>query len=162
MKHNFIPLSHIGHGLCIPIGKYTPTNTKKEYPLSWKDSSWLQEFFERYALNPDTDLNGYIEVEPEGNIYRATLHITFEPQLECFRCDQSFASLVDTQVQTAFFIPESMKQQDPTHLVEIPQEELEAEFYYFNKTHLNLENFLLDILETSIPHYPDCQECSLS
>lgn len=130
--------------------------------LLWNDinTPWLQPYFEERQLGEDALLEWDITLRREGGLVRAQVHLRQRPELECVRSLTLHRTLVES-TQTALFTPTSSSGRsfDDTNPTRGERELTEDDLteYEFDGTHLELDAFLLDALETSLPSFPLCR-----
>ncbi|MCA2959682.1 MAG: DUF177 domain-containing protein [Silvanigrellales bacterium] len=130
--------------------------------LRWSDvnTPWLQPYFAERQLSDEGHLEFEITLRKESGLVRAQAHIRQLPELECVRSLTLHRTLVESE-QTAFFAPETptADPQESTVSLRGERELSEADLtsYEFDGTHVELDAFLLDVLETSLPTFPLCR-----
>ncbi len=125
----------------------------------------MGEFLKEIELSTPQEqtslIKGEIYIQKEDVIFRCEALIEFEPQLECSRCVTVFRKKVEAK-GSCFFTNKPFADSSKQHSISgeyndeicLTQEDMDAYVYQGNT--LQLDEFILDVLQTSIPQIPVC------
>jgi uncharacterized metal-binding protein YceD (DUF177 family) len=119
------------------------------------DTPWLQPFFEEHNISEvdRKSLQFRLNFKRNGNVVRVQSEFHFAPVLECVRCLCEFSEKLVFEPEAIFCKEEATLR---VHEHELDREELLQ--YNLEDDKLNLDEFLLDSLVTSLPVHPVCSE----
>lgn len=156
------PLNQIGENLAVNFGvEEAPDVASRRLGaaacLSRHDvkTAWTSKTLDDYGLIETNDhLMGQLKLSRTTNsTVRVSGLLKLQPQLECARCLKQFRLAVDVPVD-AFFMPRE------THAAKSEVELSENDFgaYEYQKDQINLEELLVDCIETSVPDNALCDD----
>lgn len=161
------PLSQIGQNLSVSLGtklllnpdgsvrqpRAGATQCISRHQLK---TAWTSKTLEDYGLDKADDLLvGTLSLSRTGETVRVNGQLEIRPLLECARCLVHFRAPVEIDVD-AFFMPsENFAPQDKGE-IELSENDFVA--YEYKKENVNLEELLVDSIETAIPDYQLCSE----
>lgn len=159
MKENplFIPLTAIKNKYVLNFGTRSSGEANEHLCLVNEiESAWLLPSLQTYKLNTEDSFLGNIELVQTNDIVKVSGALKLIPELECVKCLKQFRTQVISSVD-AFFSQESTATgKKPKDETELKEREL-GEYFYKNNV-INIEEMMLDCIETAIPLSPVCGE----
>lgn len=161
------PLSHIGQNLAVNVGtqpeknadgSVRPNRAGATQCISRHDlkTAWTAKTLEDYGLvESDELLVGKLSLSRTGQMVRVKGQLQLRPQLECARCLNQFRTPVEVDVD-AFFMPSENFASQSKGEIELSENDFVA--YEYKKENVNLEELLVDCIETSIPDVQLCND----
>ncbi len=167
MNYLSIPLSSIGKVLTVTLCGQPPQ--KNGIHFESIATNWLEVFLNEVELfSPEDQKNrikGIIQISKEDKIYRVQAKIEFEPMLECIRSLTKFRKNFTVEGNCFFdhlntSISKSKSSSSDSDEADdeicLSSEDLDAYTYQGNFIHL--DEFVLDLIQTSLPSQPLCAE----
>ncbi len=172
-----ISVTNIGSGLTLTLPGTSNEQLaalKAQYPsdkfqtLESLATPWTASFLEEAHLSGrEHPIQGHIHLTQEGGLIRASASLTFSPELECVRCLETFREPLLSESEAIFVDETRTPGQASSHgrgkQRAVDEEELELqasdlESYPFRGIKVQLDEYLLDALQTALPDLPLCAE----
>jgi uncharacterized metal-binding protein YceD (DUF177 family) len=172
-----ISVANIGRGLTLTLAGLdtaqidllkTARPNDKFQTLESIATPWTAPFLEETGIGTDANaVQGHIHLAQEGGVIRVQAALQFSPELECVRCLDSFRETLNPEAEAVFVDETRPSGQGSTHgrgrQRNIDEDELELqssdlESYPFRGLKIQLDEFLLDTLQTALPDFPLCSE----
>ena len=171
MKAVSIPISSIGHGVTVTFGHRLGLKNH-EWHLEDLESPWLHPFFEEMKLSSSAErqIKLTLVLNRDGSLVRAAGEIEFSPELECVRSLTLFrqrivAPLKGVFVDNALAQPQktinhhaNAKNQTTAEEDGLLLTQEDFDVYSYQKNMIDLDELLLDAMQTALPDRPLCHE----
>ena len=171
MKSVGISISSIGNGVTVTYGHLLGLKNH-ELHLENIESPWLHPFLQEMKLSQDFEgqLKITLTLKRDGSLVRAVGEIEYSPELECVRSLTLFRQKIVAPLKGVFVNePLAQPQKTTTHQPTVKgpttSEEdgllLTAEdfdVYSYSKNMIELDELLLDAMQTDLPDRPLCHE----
>ncbi|MEY4064969.1 MAG: hypothetical protein RIR26_1177 [Pseudomonadota bacterium] len=151
-----LPLNQIGSGCSFSFGGPKAKARFKETSLHLGQHHWLESILnELDCLTPESEnlFSMLLEVEKQSDAYRVRAQVQMCAKMECVRSLTPFRTNITSESE-ALYVRAAEQQSHGEH--ELSESEMEC--YEHDGAALNLSDFVTDLIYTSLPDFPLCQE----